>query len=50
MFPRKQYIFYNCYPVSRGQIDKNYEYAEAGAFKTNVVDFRFDDYEINYLY
>lgn len=50
MFPRKQYIFYNCYPVSRGPIDKNYEYAEAGAFKTNVVDFRFDDYEINYLY
>lgn len=50
MVCRKQYIFKNCVPVSRGEISKSYEFNEAGAFKKSIVDFRFEDYEINYKY
>lgn len=41
---RKVYKFYNCFPVSRGSVSKNYDPMEAGAYKTSIVDFRYDDY------
>ena len=50
MVCRKQYIFKNCVPVSRGEVSKTYEFNEAGSFKKSIIDFRFDDYEINYKY
>lgn len=49
MVERKQYIFNNCVPVSRGEISKNYEMENAGTFKKSIVDFRYDFYEIKYL-
>lgn len=47
---RKQYIFRNCVPISRGEISKNYESSQAGTFKSSIVNFIFDDYEIIYNY
>lgn len=47
---RKQYVFYNCVPVSRGEVSKSYEMNEAGTFKKSIVDFRYDDYSIIYKY
>lgn len=49
MVQRKQYIFNNCVPVSRGEVSKNYEMENAGTFKKSIVDFRYDYYEIKYL-
>lgn len=45
---RKVYKFYNCYPVSRGSVSKNYDPMEAGSYKTSIVDFRYEDYQIEY--
>lgn len=47
---RKQYIFYNCVPINRGEISKNYDQHEAGQFKKTMVEFKYDDYEIIYNY
>ena len=47
---RKEYIFHECVPVSRGEIAKNYDFSQAGTFKTNIVDFKYEDYEIHYKY
>lgn len=47
---RKQYVFRNCVPISRGEISKNYESSQAGTFKSSIVNFIFDDYEITYFY
>lgn len=49
MIQRKQYIFHNCFPVSRNEVAKNYESGQAGKFKNTNVTFRYDDYEIKYL-
>jgi hypothetical protein len=46
---RKQYKFFNCVPIKRGEISKNYEPNEAGTFKKSIVNFTFDDYKIEYL-
>lgn len=46
---RKQYKFFNCVPIKRGEISKNYEPNEAGTFKKSIVNFIFDDYKIEYL-
>lgn len=46
---RKQYIFHNCVPVNRGSVEKKYDFNEAGTFKLSVVEFKYDDYEIQYL-
>lgn len=50
MVERKQYIFHNCFPVNRSSVEKDYEYGTAGAFKNAVIEFKYDDYEINYLF
>lgn len=50
MRERKQYIFHNCIPTSRGEVSKTYEQSEAGTFKKFIVDFRYEDYQINYLF
>lgn len=50
MTVRKQYVFRNCVPISRGEISKNYNPNEAGAFKNSIVNFVFDDYHIDYFY
>ena len=47
---RKQYIFHDCVPVSRGEVSKNYEFSSAGTFKKTIIDFRYEDYEIYYKY
>ena len=47
---RKQYIFYNCIPVNRGQVQKKYDLNDAGTFKQSVVEFKYEDYEIQYLF
>lgn len=46
---KKQYKFFNCVPIKRGEISKNYEPNEAGTFKKSIVNFVFDDYKIEYL-
>lgn len=45
----KQYTFYNCVPIKRGEISKNYEPNDAGTFKKSIINFVFDDYKIEYL-
>lgn len=50
MVCRKQYIFNDCVPVSRGEVSKTYDFSSAGTFKTTIVDFRYEDYEIHYKY
>lgn len=45
---RKEYIFQDCFPISRGQVAKNYNTEEAGVYKTNVVTFYYDNYKIKY--
>lgn len=47
---RKQYIFHDCVPVSRGEVNKNYDFDSAGVFKKTIIDFRYEDYEIHYKY
>lgn len=47
---RKQYVFRNCVPISRGEVTKNYDSSQAGTFKNSIVNFVFDDYEIKYFY
>lgn len=47
---RKQYIFHDCVPVSRGEVSKNYDFNNAGTFKKTIIDFRYEDYEIHYKY
>lgn len=47
---RKQYVFRNCVPISRGEVSKNYNPNDAGTFKNSIVNFVFDDYEITYFY
>lgn len=49
MHPRKQIIFYNAFPTSRSQQQKSYETNEAGAFKSSIISFAYDDYKIKYL-
>jgi hypothetical protein len=48
MVLRKTYTFYKAFPISRGEISKNYEFNQAGTFKTSTVNFRFDEYKIKY--
>ena len=49
MQPRKQFIFHNAFPVSRGSQEKTYEMNEAGTFKNSVISFKYDDYSIKYI-
>lgn len=49
MLCRKQYIFENCVPINRGPVDKNYNFNDAGTFKNSIVEFKFDDYKIEYF-
>lgn len=46
---RKQYIFHNCVPINRSQVEKTYQFNDAGTFKTSVVEFMYDDYNIEYF-
>ena len=46
---RKEYIFENCVPVNRGSVEKKYEFNDAGTFKNNIVQFKYEDYKIKYL-
>lgn len=46
---RKEYIFENCVPVNRGSVEKSYEFNNAGTFKNNIVEFKYEDYKIKYL-
>ena len=48
MMLRKTYTFYKAFPINRGEISKNYEFNQAGAFKTSTVSFKFDEYKIKY--
>ena len=48
MVLRKTYTFYKAFPISRGEISKNYEFNQAGTIKTSTVNFRFDEYKIKY--
>ena len=50
MEARKQYIFDNCFPISREAPEKIYETDEAGKYKTSIVTFSYDSYKINYLF
>lgn len=50
MEARKQYIFNNCFPVSRDEIKKTYDPNDAGTFKTQVVTFVYDTYKVEYLF
>ena len=50
MEARKQYIFDNCFPISRESPEKIYETDEAGKYKTSIVTFSYDSYKINYLF
>jgi hypothetical protein len=47
--PRKQITLYKAVPKSRGESKLTYEFDEAGAMKTSIVDFEFDAYKINYF-
>lgn len=46
---RKQYIFEDCVPINRGSIERDYDFNNAGTFKSSIVQFRFQDYQIKYL-
>lgn len=48
MVLRKTYKFIKAFPISRGEVSKNYEYNQAGTFKTSTVQFKFDEYNITY--
>lgn len=50
MEARKQYIFNNCFPISRDEIKKSYDQTEAGTYKTQVVTFVYDSYRLNYKF
>lgn len=50
MTARKQYIFDNCFPISRETPEKIYETDEAGKYKTSIVEFAYDYYTINYKF
>lgn len=50
MEARKEYIFDNCFPISRESPEKVYDVDEAGKYKTSVVTFAYDNYEIKYLF
>ena len=50
MEARKQYIFENCFPISRETPEKVYDLEEAGKFKNTVVNFAFENYKIKYLF
>lgn len=50
MTARKQYVFDGCFPVSRDETSKSYELNEAGTYKNSVVNFVYDNYQINYLF
>lgn len=45
---RKTYKFFKAFPISRGEVSKTYEYNQAGTFKTSTVNFKFDEYSIEY--
>lgn len=47
---RKQYIFDGCVPINRGSIERDYDFNNAGTFKTSIVQFKFQDYQIKYLF
>lgn len=46
---RKQYIFDGCVPINRGSVERDYDFNNAGTFKSSIVQFKFQDYQINYL-
>lgn len=48
MVLRKTYKFIKAFPISRGEVSKNYEFNQAGTFKTSTVQFKFDEYNITY--
>lgn len=48
MVLRKTYKFIKAFPISRGEISKNYDFNQAGSFKTSMVNFKFDEYKIIY--
>lgn len=50
MQARKQYIFNNCFPISRDEIKKNYDQNDAGTYKTQVVSFVYDTYQLSYKF
>jgi hypothetical protein len=50
MEARKQYIFENCFPISRETPEKGYDLDEAGKFKNTGVKCACDNYKIKYLF
>lgn len=46
---RKQYIFDNCVPINRGSVERDYDFNNAGTFKSSIIEFNFQDYQIKYL-
>ncbi len=50
MRARKEYIFDNCFPISRETPRLTYKPDEAGEYKTSMVEFSFDYYTINYKF
>ena len=48
MVHSKTYKFFKAFPTSRSELSRNYEAAQAGAFKTSTVNFKFDEYSITY--
>ena len=47
---RKEYIFENCFPVSREAPEKTYEPNDAGVYKNSIVTFIYDTYKIRYKF
>lgn len=45
---RKTYKFFKAFPINRGETSKNYDFNQAGTFKTSTVNFKFDEYSIEY--
>ena len=45
---RKTYKFFKAFPTNRGEVSKSYEFNQAGTFKTSTVNFKFDEYSIEY--
>lgn len=47
--PRKQITLLRAFPKSRKEAEYSYEYERAGAMKTDMVEFEFDNYQIEYF-
>ena len=47
--PKKQIILTRAFPISRKDNEYSYDYEKAGAMKTDMVTFEFDNYQIEYF-